>query len=288
MTTWSLQDITIKDAAGHTLSLKSYGVGIERGSLITTIPRKGQNLEVPHREGTRWRVKTPDEVNRDVEVWIHGVTEDGSSPATYDARIARLNANIMAVTSILSANHQIEVTRDILLPDPDVGVLATKTLTVKALGEVVDAADIEYDDDFADLATLRFTMTFPNPYWFGTEESVSGSSGTITATNVGVSDVWWPTIEIDGPATNPRINNLSIGSGDVCYILYSGTVPSGSTLEIGAGWCEMVTSGGDRTSVIGNLTKGNTRQFLRLKEGDNSLQLVNGGTFTVRWQPYYI
>ena len=104
-----------------------------------------------------------------------------------------------------------------------------------------------------------------------------------TIVNAGTDDTW-PTLTIDGPATNPRVRNVTDNSK---YVQWIGTLGAGDTIVFNLRNRSLELNGVDD---ISNLDTGST--WWRLKPGSNTVRYtrtVGGGdsTCTVEWRDAY-
>lgn len=106
-------------------------------------------------------------------------------------------------------------------------------------------------------------------------------AGTFTITNDGGDRIRRGLMVIDGPATDPKVENLTTGE----YIQYEGSLASGEWLMIDLGAQRVTRVAGDLVVdgwVSVSLGDRQTR-LLSLAVGVNNLSFSGGGTLTFHW-----
>lgn len=267
MASWSDQDVRIN---GTSVMTSQFWI-MNRGGLWATPGFRSPNYDVAYLQGTMWRPKQVAEATRTLVFAVDAVNDSGVVPTGALARKAQLNNNMDVLLGLFAReNAQVEVERDILMPDGVGGtVLETWTGYAQAGSPILP----ETVDDFDDYATMSVDLLFADPVWYGSANSPS-VSGTQNVTNPGTAQATNMVLTFTGGSNYRLTNNTVLADGNPIWVQIdaSGTI----VVDVRAG-----TAFQGSTNVIGLLSKSGTRAFMRLAPGVNSMTLTGGGSVSI-------
>lgn len=258
---WFVDDVSL-EKAGFLLS----------EFVETTPPRRGDDLVVARRPGTRYRQKYYGARVQTLVVWALKRDEFGNLPGDV--------ANVDKLKRLFGGGlRQVELTRRISLP-------FNRVSTRKATVELVDALEGSRTSLTQTGTYVQFAidLRFADPFWFESENVLENQGlddyGTFVLWNPGTVTHQNAVVRIYGPAVDPSLACEPTGT----TVTYNGTIDYGDFVELDSDNLTAVDSSG--TSVAGNIQRSDVF-FVQLAPGRNELTLSDG-TCDISWRPAYL
>lgn len=245
-------------------ALSTFGPVTLMDDYIDMPERRGENVEVPFRNGRIFAQKYYDE--RKITI---GLAIPGTSATGQDTTLDNLRKLIGKRTQ-----QTLEVTRE---DGSKRNVQATVDATMQAERVSFDFARV----------VLEFTLVEP---FFRSDTSSTDNTTTISSTdtamvveNIGTVEERDPTILLTGP-----LANVTISTTDSISLTYTGSISSTDTVTIGTSNGEYYATHSASGSVIGNITHSGASALMVLQPGTNNLQVTcttTGGTVKLSFYP---
>lgn len=240
--------------------LSTYGVITKMDDYMDLPARRGQNVQIPFKDGTVFVRKFYDE--RRI---TFGISILSTSATAQDTLIDSMKTKFS-----LGTQQVLSCTRE--------------DSTVRTANATVDVPmQIQRVTPTFALAVLEFVLSDP---YFRLSTAIADNTLTIdaspksmTVTNPGSVQERNPTILLTGPLTNPTIVNTSITPAPTVH--YTGAISAGHTVTIVQDsfgqWTATHSVSGN---VIGNVTHSGDSAFLPINPGSNSLLVYSDVTTT--------
>lgn len=240
---------------------------------------RGENTTIPFRPGTIWQEKMWGERTDTLSMWVLGCDEDGMFPVEHSRR-AQLNQNLRTLKKLFAVRHRLlELEKVVDMPDGP--------LTLIAQAECLSTLD---PSSMAGGTRMTFTadLRFPDPFWYGEEIEETVTSEGLVIDQPGDTLARKMEIELEGPLTNPRLTNTTLG----VQVRYSGTIPEGQSVVLDT---DQFTALHEATPVIQFVTHSGSEWWMALLDGTNSMTLdnwqggsVGAGSAVIRYRPPYL
>ena len=260
------------------LELTTYRYQVRTISGLDAHPDvRGSDVEVPSMPGRRPQPRVDDTRLLAYGLWITNLTEDGDLAATEELQDAQYRANLELLQRTLGKRHAQVVLQRIL----------GDGTTLTANGWSLGLEDLEHPVR-KELKGATARIQLPDPYFYGAtvEElalPIAASPTDWTLHHPGTARGHRARFEITGPASNPRIANLTTG----WYVEALVTLAAGELLTIDA---DAFTADVDGTNAIGSLRHSGGFAWIAIDPGDNDMRLTSGdlgGTLTATFEPPY-
>jgi phage-related protein len=238
-------------------ALTTYGVVTKIDDYLDMPERRGENIVIPFRHGSRFVQKFYNE--RRVTLGM-AIFSNSSSDQDYlfDQMHTKFSPRTQQVLSYTRADASV--------------YNANATMDVPMQVERVH-------DVFA-WVVLEFTLT--EPYFRSSAETTdlatidANPTTDLVVTNSGTAEERDPKITLIGPLTNPAITNVTNG----CTLTYTGTIASSDTVVIETVDGEFTATLNGATDVIGNVTHSGASCLMLFNVGANSLSVASTVTTT--------
>jgi len=300
------------------VDLRTYAWNIEAITAGMGLPpKRGDNLRVPFRHGTRHSSKYYDQRALTLSMFVDGCDpDDGSVPTGDQARLTRLYDNLRRLRQLFGRTDRL-LTLTHVLPGGN-----KRTAEIEVIGT------LDFDSVAGALARFAVDVNMPDPFWYGLRQidrvvfgpkryGVGAVYGDDVVDGIPLDyayelayrygeghlyDVAWASpqswtvnypgnyetdkmlIIIKGSCQNPRITHA-----DGSYVEVLVTMAFGEELVIDT---ENFTAELDGNSVIGSLRHQGTIPFFKLYPGDNVLSLTSDITpaavTTITFKPRYL
>lgn len=250
--------------AVDTIPLHTYAWGVEVSSEGIP-PRRGDNFAVPYRHGELWRPKQYAARSLALAMWVTSTDIDGNEASTEQGQRAQLRDNIEALKVLFSAyDRQLTITRTIRL--------STGLVTRYCLAECTGTLDF-VPDTVPDAIRFAVELKMADPFWYDLNDTVGNVPfAGATITNPGTTRAQYMTIVLNGPLTNPRLNNAA-GSRNV-WVAYQGTIAGGASVVLDTNDFTALTNLG--ANVISAVSHSGTSQWMELIPGGNPMSFPVG------------
>jgi hypothetical protein len=280
--------------AGTSLHQYGWNVTTFGGSRYELPPRRGDNIKINNRPGTRFRPKLADSHQISLLMWV-----DGIEPSTGDApadQVTRFNDSWDFLRRLL---WTVEGQQFILTRRWKLSVSGTPTIVAAdAIGEL--AGTMAPTMTNRTRADFQMDILLADPYFYGQEQDsplIYANGAPVTINNPGYDVAAYGNFSFDingisGPLTNPKLYNSTLN----CWMRYNGTIPDGGTLtfDVPSYTVTPVNIASASTFVVDylrNISHYGRPYWLGLTRGSNTLQLTadsGTGTAVIRYQPPYL
>lgn len=240
------------------VDLTRYGYNVRLlGAPLSTPPRRGDNLVIPHKDGRAWVAKALDQRVQTLAMWVIDEPAAGGTSS---------EANMLANLDVLRG----------LFARPGQHTLKHQFGAVTRLATVEVVRQVEFEPKVFNAAyvfMVEFLMA--DPLWYAEAATTVGptyiiqSPQNITVTNAGSYRSEKAVFTITGAITNPK---LAIGA---YWVQFTGTVGSGLSLIIN---CGTYTATLDGVDVTGQITHEGGTAWLPVLPGANTLAVTCSGT----------
>lgn len=216
---------------GVDLTRAGYNVALLGGPLSTP-PRRGENLVIPHKDGRAYVAKALDERVQTLAMWAINEPAAGGTESE-----ANMLANLDVLRGLFARKGQ--------------HTLKHQFGSVTRLATVEVVSPVEFEPKVFNAAyvfMVEFLMA--DPLWYAESATTVGPTTitqnpqNITVTNPGSYESVKGVFTVRGPATNPKLTNGSY------WVQYTGSVPSGQDLVIDCGAFTALLNGADVSGDI--------------------------------------
>jgi hypothetical protein len=246
---WYYDDVSLNSPA-YRVEAVPQGIGLPG--------RRGEDLEVPHRDGKLYARKCLESRTLTLVMWV-----TGADPATGVKPVGvtseeQLRVNIDYLLKLLGARGRRTLRR--VMPDGSYRNAVAEPLNPVPFVSTGTTAKFVVDFELAD------------PYFYATgltthTRVVDDSPEDFTATNPGTAAAKKLIITLDGPLSSPKLLNQTNG----LWVQYNGVLAGGQSLVIDTGeW--MATIGG--VSYLAGITHEGDPIWMILEPGDNSMRVT--------------
>lgn len=254
--------------------LHNYAWGVEQVGMDQLPGRRGGNFVVPYRDGEIWRPKQFGPRTIALAMWVVDQNQAGTIGG-----VAQTRANVEILKRLFApTDRQLALTKRINLGS---------TLTLSGLAEPTGTLDFTPDENFPEWMRFAVELSMADPFWYGdmVNTTVPFAGGTVT--HPGSATARQMTITLNGPLTNPRLENQST-TRPVSFT-YAGTIAGGSYVVLNTSTYTAIDNLG--ANQIAKVTHSGAHAWMELAPGGNSFVFTAGtgsGTAAFSFQPPYL
>lgn len=238
--------------------------------IETMPPRRGEDIIVARRPGSRWQQKFYDSRTQTLIVWALKNDEFGNVKGGNERNVDRLKRLFGG------GLKQVELTRTITFP--------FRVSTRKAIVELVDAVSGERTalTQTGVYTSFAVDLKFHDPYWYEPYNTTTFGSdyGPHVIWNPGTVQNFDATARIFGPAVDPEISVEPTGS----IVQLELTLGPNEWVDLNSYDFTAINNTG--TSVAGTIRRQQIN-LIEIAPGRNELTLTDG-TCDFKWRPTYL
>lgn len=271
------------------VSLHQYGWSVTTlgGSRIDLPPRRGENIKLANRRGTKHRPKIPDSRILSLQMWV-----TGADPAT----------GIPAADQVLRWNDSWDFLKRLVWKSQGRQVTLTRRqwLTVDGTPTMVIAdALVEISDTMSPTMTGRTRADFvmnllmADPFFYDrTQRQIRVDLDTPTSIdNPGHDDAIDMEIDFVGKLTAPTLTNATPEPN--VWVKSSQAITAGRTVRLDVGSYQANYIAGAIGTVLGSISHAGSLSWMKLEPEGNLVTLTStsgsdAGHALVRYRPVYV
>ena len=263
---------------GTVLNTLAYNLSTLTGRVLTADVR-GENRQIPFRRGATWVPKEYGELTETWVMWVVGADVDGLVPAA--GVRAQFNQNLDSLKRLFGVRHRLlSLQKQVLLP--------SGLVTLSAEGECVGSLDPTVQAG-GSRAVFTADLNIPDGCWYGPAEQDVIDSGGAVVTNPGSMLARKMTITLDGPLSNPKLTNTTLGID----VRWEGDLAGGEQIVLDVDAFTAVRDGSE--NVVSEVVHNGSYYWCELVPGVNTFTLENhnggavgAGTATIDYEPPYL
>ena len=248
------------------VKFSSFGAVTLLDDYLDMPTRRGDNIEIPMRDGRHWTKKYFDQ-----RTLMFGIEVQGTDVPNLERQLDNARA-LFGVRSLrLLSNVWVDGSER------------------HAFAEVPGSLGISRDPD-PRVARIAVTFVLPDPFFrspiqLSSAQVINASPFTFTLVNPGSAEERKAVLRLDGPLSSPTITNLV---NNVSFT-YTGVIAGGHYVELNCDEMTAVTDLG--VNVVGNVSHVGDVVFMAYVSGNNLMRVTDGthttGIFTTLWYPPY-